>query len=167
MWGEIRRPVLNAAVAMLLAGIALLPLDGGAPLTARAATTFDNNAAEQQLFSLINQDRTQNGLAPLVANPTIFNIARGAPHQVSGNGQTFNGRAEDMIERQYFAHQIPPCNQYVWPVLTSYGIQSSSVGENIAWNTYSPQATSVDQANTSFMNSAPHRANILGNYNQV
>jgi uncharacterized protein YkwD len=167
MWGEIRRPVLNAAVAMLLAGVALLPLDGGAPLTARAATTFDNNAAEQQLFSLINQDRTQNGLAPLVANPTIFNIARGAPHQVCGNGQTFNGRAEDMIERQYFAHQIPPCNQYVWPVLTSYGIQWSSVGENIAWNTYSPQATSVDQANTSFMNSAPHRANILGNYNQV
>jgi len=167
MWGEIRRPVLNASIAVLLAALASLQLPGSTPLTARAATSFDNNAAEQQLFNLINQDRAQNGLGPLVANPTMFSIARGAPHQVCGNGQTYNGRAEDMIERQYFSHQIPPCNQYVWPVLTSYGIQWTSVGENIAWNTYSPQATSVDQANTAFMNSAGHRANILGNYNQV
>ncbi|HKV30958.1 MAG TPA: fibronectin type III domain-containing protein [Candidatus Dormibacteraeota bacterium] len=167
MWGGIRRPVVNASIALLLAALAGLQLPGNAPVTARAATTFDNAAAEQQLFDLINQDRAQNGLGALVANPTLFNIARGAPHQVCANGQTYNGRAQDMIERQYFSHQIPPCGSYVWPVLTTYGVQWTQVGENIAWNNYSPQSTSVINANTAFMNSAGHRANILGAYNQV
>src|SRR6266566_554814 len=167
MWGGIPRSIVSASLVLLLATLGAQQLPGTAPITARAAATFDNNAAEQQLFDLINQDRGQNGLGPLVANPTLFNIARSAPHQVCGNGQTYNGRAQDMIERQYFSHQIPPCGQYVWPVLTSYGVQWTSVGENIAWNTYSPQSTSVTSANTAFMNSAGHRANILGAYNQV
>src|SRR5260370_9483626 len=72
-----------------------------------------------------------------------------------------------MFTRQFFSHQFRPCGQYVWPVLPSYGVQWTSVGENIAWNTYSPQSTSVIDANTAFMNSAGHRANILGAYNQV
>ena len=72
-----------------------------------------------------------------------------------------------MIQRGYFSHQIPSCNLYVWPILDSYAVQYSSAGENIAWNTDSPQATSTDAVNTSLMNSAPHRANILGSYNQV
>jgi uncharacterized protein YkwD len=167
MWGGIRRSVVNASIALLLAAVAGFQLPGNAPVTARAATSFDNAAAEQQLFDLINQDRAQNGLGALVANPTLFNIARGAPHQVCANGQTYNGRAQDMIERQYFSHQIPPCGSYVWPVITSYGVQWTQVGENIAWNNYSPPSTSVIDANTAFMNSAGHRANILGAYNQV
>src|SRR5436309_1067814 len=165
MWGDLRRRAVQSSIAVLLASLLGLQLPAG-PVTAHA-TAFDPNAAEQQLFGLINQDRAQNGLGPLVANPTMFNIARGAPHQVCGNGQTYNGRAQDMIERQYFSHQIPPCNQYVWPILQSYGVQDSSAGENIAWNTYAPQETSVASANTAFMNSPGHRANILGNYNQV
>jgi uncharacterized protein YkwD len=167
MWGSIRRTAVNATLALLLAGLAGFQLVGTAPLTASAATTFDNNAAEQQLFDLINLDRAQNGLGALVANPTMFNIARSAPHQVCNNGQTYNGRAQDMVERQYFSHQIPPCNLYVWPILNSYGVQWTSVGENIAWNNYTPQSTSVTEANTWLMNSPGHRANILGAYNQV
>src|SRR5207237_10441377 len=92
---------------------------------------------------------------------------RASPHQVRGNGQKFNGLAQAMIERGYFSHQNPPCNSYVWPNLQSYCIQYSRAGENIAWNTTSPQSASTDQANSQFMNSAPHRANILGDYNQV
>ena len=165
MWGDIRRRAVQSSIAVLLASLLGLQLPAG-PITAHA-TAFDPNAAEQQLFGLINQDRAQNGLGPLAANPTMFNIARSAPHQVCGNGQTYNGRAEDMIERQYFSHQIPPCNQYVWPILQSYGVQWSSAGENIAWNTYAPQDASVTSVNTALMNSPGHRANILGNYNQV
>jgi len=103
MWGEIRRRAVQTTFAVLLGSLLGLQLPAG-PVTAHA-TAFDPNAAEQQLFGLINQDRAQNGLGPLVANPTMFNIARGAPHQVCGNGQTYNGRAQDMIERQYFSHQ--------------------------------------------------------------
>ena len=165
MWGDLRRRAVQATASAAIAALLALQLPSGGGLTVHAA--FDPNAAEQQLFGLINQDRAQNGLPALTANPTMFNIARSAPHQVCGNGQTFNGRAQDMIERQYFSHQIPPCNQYVWPILQSYGVQYSAAGENIAWNTYSPQSTSVTSVNTALMNSAPHRANILGNYNQV
>src|SRR5437588_2298351 len=162
LWRRVPRLAVTALGGLLLAGQLVV----ASPTPAHAAG-FDPTAAEQQLFNLINQDRTQNGFAPLTANPTLFSIARGAPHQVCGNGQTFNGRAQDMIERGYFSHQIPPCNSYVWPILQSYGIQYSRAGENIAWNTTSPQSASTDQANSQFMNSAPHRANILGDYNQV
>lgn len=165
MWGDIRRHAARASVALLLAALIGQQLPASGTLTANAA--FDPAGAEQQLFALINQDRAQNGLGPLTANPTLFNIARSAPHQVCGNGQTYNGRAQDMIERQYFSHQIPSCNLYVWPILGTYGVQYSSAGENIAWNTNSPQSTSVDRVNTALMNSPGHRANILGNYNQV
>ncbi|HEY8677367.1 MAG TPA: fibronectin type III domain-containing protein [Candidatus Dormibacteraeota bacterium] len=166
MWGDIRQRASSIAIGLLAAGLVALQLPGQGTITAHAAT-FDPNAAEQQLFTLINQDRAQNGLAPLVQNPTLFNIARGAPHQVCGGGTTFHGRAQDMIERSYFSHQIPACNLYVWPILDSYGVSYSSAGENIAWNTDSPQTTSTDNVNTSFMNSPGHRANILGSYNQA
>jgi uncharacterized protein YkwD len=160
-----RHRVLKFAASTVVAGLFSAQLLVLNAVPAQAA--FDPTAAEQQLFNLINQDRAANGLSPLTANPTLFNIARGAPHQVCGGGLTLHGRAQDMIERGYFSHQIPSCNSYVWPVVQAYGIQYTRAGENIAWNTYSPQSTSVDAANTAFMNSAPHRANILGDYNQV
>lgn len=165
MWGDLRRRAISIATGLVATGVVAALLGPGA-MPAQAAG-FDPNAAEQQLFTLINQDRAQNGLGPLVQNPTLFNIARGAPHQVCGGGLTFHGRAQDMIERGYFSHQIPSCNLYVWPILDSYGVQYSSAGENIGWNTDSPQATSTANMNTAFMNSAGHRANILGSYNQV
>lgn len=113
------------------------------------------------LFQLTNQDRTSNGLGALAYNSSLSSIATGAR---SGNCGGVNGRSEDMIERNYFAHQIPPCGQYVWSVfnLGSY----TSAGENIGWNNY-PAAESVTQINTAFMNSPEHRANILGAYNQL
>ncbi len=156
----------RVAIAFIAVSAIVLQLAVVGARPAQAAT-FDPTSAEQQMYSLINQDRAQNGLGPLTANPTLFNIARGAPHQVCGGGVTYHGRAQDMIERNYFSHQIPPCNSYVWPILQSYGISYMSAGENIVWNTYTPQATSVDQGNTWLMNSPAHRANILGDYNQV
>src|SRR5919204_5920545 len=129
MPGELRGSI--GRLGTWLAAVAITaPLLVHNPVRAEAA--FDPTAAEQQMLSLVNQDRAQNGLGPLTANPTLFSIARDAPHQVCGGGLTLHGRAKDMIERNYFSHQIPPCNSYVWPVLTAYGIQYISVGENIA-----------------------------------
>jgi uncharacterized protein YkwD len=134
--------------------------------TPASAAGFDANGAEQQMFNLINQDRAANGKPALVFNAALGNIARGGNISVCP-GETVHGRSQDMIERNYFSHSIPSCGQAVWPAITAAGVQYSSAGENIAWNNYSPQATSVDQANTQFMNSAGHRANILGDFNQV
>ncbi|MFN2463633.1 MAG: CAP domain-containing protein [Candidatus Dormibacteria bacterium] len=113
------------------------------------------------LFQLTNQDRTSNGLGALAYNASLSSIATSAR---SGGCGGVNGRSEDLIERNYFSHQIPPCGLYVWQVfnLGSY----TAAGENIGWNNY-PAAQSVSQINTAFMNSPEHRANILGGYNEL
>ena len=152
--------VVVIAVAVGLAMAAWI----GTPTPAKAAG-FDASAAEQQLFNLTNQDRAANGLPPLVFSTNLGNIARAGNAAVCGT--IVHGRSQDMIERGYFSHQIPSCNQDVGTAMANAGVQLSSWGENIAWNNYSPQSTAVNQANSAFMGSAGHRANILGNYNQV
>ena len=149
---------------LLLAPLMAVSAWLGTSTPARAAS-FDPAAAEQQMLNLINQDRAQNGLPALTSNSTLGNIARGG--NISICGQTVHGRSMDMVERGYFSHQVPPCAGYVFPAIQAAGINYSSAGENIAWNNYSPQSTSTDQANTALMNSPGHRANILGGYNQV
>ncbi|MEA2683979.1 MAG: hypothetical protein QOK05_2307 [Chloroflexota bacterium] len=165
LYSRLGRRLANVVLAVGLAAAGSIPASLMAAVPARAAG-FDAPAAEAQLISAINSDRAANGQGPLLVNPVLSNIARSAPHNVCGSG-TLHGRSQDMIERNYFSHLIPPCSQYVWPILSSYGVQYSGAGENIGWNTYSPQSVAVSQVNTQFMNSSGHRANILGNFNQV
>ena len=160
------RRLRSLFMAAGLAAAGAIPAGLVTPLpAAAAAASFDAAGAEAQLVAAINTDRAQNGLGPLAVNSTMSAIARSAPINVCGSA--VSGRSQDMIERSYFSHQVPPCGQYVWPALSANGVQFSAAGENIGWNNYSPQSTSVDQVNTQFMNSAGHRANILGAFNQV
>ncbi|MEA2647033.1 MAG: hypothetical protein QOE92_2116, partial [Chloroflexota bacterium] len=158
------RTPARALVGALLAFAVAMPISVAQAVPASAAG-FDPSAAEQQMANLINQDRAQNGLGPLTFSARLSQVARGS--DISMCGTTVHGRSQDMAERNYFNHQVPPCNQYVWSALSAAGISFNGAGENIGWNNYSPQTTSVDRANTSFMNSSGHRANILGNFNQV
>jgi uncharacterized protein YkwD len=144
----------------LVAVIAVIVPVGASWRTIQQASAGDPGTA-QTLFALTNQDRTSNGLGALAWNPTLGSIATS---QRSGNCGGVNGRSQDMIERNYFAHQIPPCGAYVWNVF-SLGAYSAA-GENIGWNNY-PPGQSVGQINTAFMNSPDHRANILGKFNQM
>ena len=120
-----------------------------------------------ELFSLTNQDRASNGLAALAENSTLAAIGQARPYYGCSVSPIY-GRAADMLNRDYFSHQIPGCSAdggYVWPIMSADGVNWRSAGENIGWNSgYSDPATEV---NTAFMNSAPHRANILGDYNQL
>ena len=152
---------LLLGAALVAAGSLPAALAGAQPVSAAG---FDNAAAESQLISLVNSDRAANGKAPLLVNPTLSNIARSAPHSTCG--LSLHGRSQDMIDRGYFSHQVPPCSSYVWPILSSYGVQYSTAGENIGWNNYDP-ASSVGQVNGAFMASPGHKANILGDFNQV
>jgi uncharacterized protein YkwD len=146
--------IIAAVVGVSAATVAATP--------ARAAG-FDTGAAEARLYATINRDRADNGLGPLVSSPALSNIARGG--SFSACGIVVHGRSQDMIERDYFSHPIPPCGTLVFPALAP--LHLSAAGENIGWNNVSPEAASVDQLNAAFMRSAEHRANILGNYNQV
>lgn len=112
-------------------------------------TTSSSNlaAAEQQAFSLLNADRAKNGLAPLKFNSQLTSLAE--------------SYAKDMINRNYFSHTNPE-GQSPFDRMKNAGISYGYAGENIAIN------TSVAGAETAFMNSSGHRANILSsNYTDV
>lgn len=132
-----------------------------------AQPTGSSTPYDGELFSLTNQDRTSNGLAALADNGTLNAIAESSPYYGCDPSPIY-GRAADMITRQYFSHQIPGCSAdggYVWPIMSADGIDYSAAGENVGWNSgYADPAAGV---NEQFMDSPPHRANILGAYDEL
>ncbi|MDF2636890.1 MAG: uncharacterized protein K0R78_3764 [Pelosinus sp.] len=109
--------------------------------TGSSGTTTTTSATdEQQALALLNQDRTKNGLSTLKSNSQLTTLAR--------------NYAKDMIDRNYFSHYNPE-GKSPFDRMTAAGISYKTAGENLAIN------TSVATAETAFMNSSGHRANIL------
>ena len=98
------------------------------------------SADEQEVFNLINKQRTSNGLSALKIDKEVQNVAR--------------IKAKDMVQNNYFSHNSPT---YGTPfnMLNSFKVSYKSAGENIAGN------SSNQAAVTAWMNSSGHRANIL------
>ncbi len=144
-----------------LTSLALHAVPAGAS-PAGGPTPYDG-----ELFSLTNQDRASNGLGALTDNSALDGVGQSAPYYGCSPSPIY-GRAADMLTRDYFSHQIPGCTAdggYVWPMMSAAGVAWRAAGENIGWNSgYSDPAP---QVNSQFMNSPDHRANILGNYNQL
>jgi len=134
------------ARAIALAGTALLAAAALA-WTPQPATAWDQSAAEATLWQLLNGDRTNNGLAPLVKHSTLVNLAR--------------WRSKDMVDRDYFNHTILGTSYQVYHWYDSNGLSWSSGGENIGYNNGFSDADSPVKINEGFMNSSGHRANIL------
>lgn len=112
----------------------------------------------------MQQDRAQQGMNGLAVNGTLAAYARGASFQPCP-GVVAHGRAEDMVERNYFSHAIPPCGAAVWSPLQN-ALPMQATGENIAWS-QGAGVNSPGVVNSQFMASPGHRANILGDYNAV
>lgn len=155
-----RRAVLASAGAAVSALGIIWVLH--APVLARA-----DAGADQTLFSYTNQDRASNGVGALTYNSTLTAIGENAGYNCGGIH--VNGRSEDMIQRNYFSHIIAGCGTYVWPMMSAYGINYQSAGENIGWvNNDSNAIGAAGIVNTAFMNSPDHRANILnGSYTDM
>lgn len=128
-----------------------------------------DSSADADLFSLTNQDRASNGVPALASDGTLGAIGEAAPYSGCSGAGTVHGRAQDMINRDYFSHQIPPCGQYVWPMMSAYGVAYRSAGENIGWvNGEGSGDAAAHWINQAFMNSSDHRANILNpNYTDL
>ncbi len=102
---------------------------------------------QQQALSLLNQDRAANGLPALKTNAQLAQLA--------------TNYAADMINRGYFAHNNPE-GLTPFDRMKQAGISYKYAGENLAIN------TSIPSAESAFMNSSGHRANILSpNYTDV
>jgi uncharacterized protein YkwD len=96
----------------------------------------------------INRDRTDHGLAALKVDATL-NLAALA-------------KAQDMIDKNYFAHTSPQ-GTTPWHWFKAMGYNYSYAGENLAQG-YSE----VTELENSLMASPTHRANILSPfYSQV
>ncbi len=160
------RGLARGAGALLVAGA----LGTAAALWAPPALAQPVGSAtgyDSELFALTNQDRTSNGEGALANSGTLDAIGEAAPYYGCSPSPIY-GRAADMLTRDYFSHQIPGCTAdggYVWAMMSADGVDWSSAGENIAWN--SGDGDPAASANAQFMGSPGHRANILGSYDEL
>jgi uncharacterized protein YkwD len=152
------RPIATGAVFLTACGLAAMHLAG------TTGVVSANSGQDSELFSLTNQDRTSNGVHSLAFSATLEDIGEGAPYDC--DGVHVLGRSDDMIQRNYFAHPILGCGQYVFSMMQAYGIHYSSAGENIGWE--SGSGDPAGYINSAFMASPEHKANILdSNYTEM
>ena len=97
-------------------------------------------ADELEVFNLINEQRTKNGLSALKIDSEVQNVAR--------------IKAKDMVNNNYFSHTSPTYGS-PFDMLNSFKVSYKTAGENIAGN------SSNSAAVTAWMNSSGHKANIL------
>lgn len=115
--------------------------------TTTNTSTKGSSSEVQQALSLLNSDRAKSGLPALTLNSSLSNLG--------------DAYAQDMINRNFFSHYNPE-GQSPFDRMKAAGIGYTYAGENLAIN------TDVAAAETAFMNSSGHRANILNqNYTQV
>ena len=98
------------------------------------------NSDEKEVFNLINQQRTNNGLSALKVDSEVQRVAR--------------IKAEDMVTNNYFSHTSPTYG-LPFDMLKSFKISYKTAGENIAANSSNSGAVNA------WMNSSGHKANIL------
>ena len=132
-------------VALLFAVTSIATLAAPAPAAAWDAGTF-SSTSEHELITLTNRARANKGLRSLKVDTALTKIAR--------------WRSKDMINRDYFSHQIPGYGS-VFDKLSNTGYCFKLAGENIGWNTY-PDDLATGAIQKMFMDSSGHRANILG-----
>lgn len=116
---------------------------GSSSSSGSTTTTTDGlTADEQEVFNLINAQRTAAGLSALQIDEELQNVAR--------------VKAKDMVDNNYFSHNSPT---YGTPfnMIKNFGITYKAAGENIAGNSSNQGAVNA------WMNSSGHKANILSN----
>lgn len=95
----------------------------------------------QNMISLINQSRTQQGLLPLKENTSLNQYAL--------------LKGQDMVKRDYFAHDTPE-GKRPWEWINKSNYDYVYAGENLAID-----FTSAETVHEAFLNSESHRRNIL------
>jgi uncharacterized protein YkwD len=99
--------------------------------------------AEQEMFKLVNTERTKQGLPPVAFDIKLRDVAR--------------AHSDDMFTRGYFSHKTPE-GLSPFDRMDDAGVTYQYAGENLAL------APSTALAMQGLMNSPGHRANILGTH---
>ncbi|MGE7184368.1 CAP domain-containing protein [Peribacillus sp. NPDC006672] len=118
------------------------------PSTIYTTNQEKGQSVEQQVLSLVNEERSKSGLPSLEMDTAVSNIA--------------NMKSEDMRDKNYFNHTSPSYGS-PFDMMKSFGISYKYAGENIAAG-----QPSADAVMKSWMNSPGHKANILNkNYTHI
>ncbi|MBI3981141.1 CvpA family protein [Candidatus Microgenomates bacterium] len=99
-----------------------------------------DNVSEEQMWSLINQERKKINLPPLSSDANLQTLAR--------------EHAQDMLTKGYFSHNTPE-GLTPFDRMKNKNINYQAAGENLAF------APNVEIAHVGLMNSPGHRKNIL------
>jgi len=113
---------------------------GGTTNNQTGTNTATLTADEQEVFNLINQQRTKQGLKALQVDYETQRVAR--------------IKAQDMVDNNYFSHTSPTYGS-PFDMLKSFKVSYKTAGENIAGNSSNSAAVNA------WMNSSGHKANIL------
>jgi uncharacterized protein YkwD len=143
------RIMRTACISLALAAVVLAGNAG--TLLAWDASAFSPDD-EQLLMSLTNQDRVSAGLNALVNDSYLDSKAE--------------WRAQDMGDRNYFSHQIPPDNSMVFSSMQNDGYCFQVAGENIGLSSYG-DGDATSHIEIGFMNSPSHRDNIMGRWTRI
>ncbi|WP_082153604.1 SafA/ExsA family spore coat assembly protein [Bacillus sp. LL01] len=101
----------------------------------------EGQTQEEQVATLVNQERAKHGLKPLKLNWELSRVAR--------------YKSQDMIDKRYFSHTSPTYGS-PFDMIRNFGISYRTAGENIAAGQKTPQ-----EVMNAWMNSEGHRKNIL------
>lgn len=96
---------------------------------------------EQQVVTLVNEERAKEGLKPLELDTELSDVAR--------------EKSKDMMDKGYFDHTSPTYGS-PFDMMKQFGIEYSSAGENIAKGQKTPE-----EVMEGWMNSDGHRKNIM------
>ena len=128
-------------ISLKVASIAIVAF-GPTSLSLAAPITSDN------IVNLANEARVENGLGELKTSGLLAKAAQ--------------NKANDMLARQYFAHNTPDGNT-PWTFIKAVGYSYTTAGENLAID-----FTQAENIQSAWMNSPGHRANIMnGNFTEI
>lgn len=108
-------------------------------LVAEGVSLADPVSDEGRFVQLINQDRANSGLGPLSVDGPLVDAARNQSSRMASSGTIFHN--------SNLPGEVPGGWQ--------------SLGENVG------TGATVDDLHAAFMNSASHRANVLGAYDRI
>jgi len=147
-----KRPPTNTPAPVIATSRVIVPAPATASPrqlqpTAIAVPPSTNVAgAESNVITLINANRSSQGMPPLARSEAVMQIAR--------------ARSADMVARGYFSHNDPITGASLGKArVLAAGFDNA--GENIFWSGQWQLAEFPNGAVSWFMNSAAHRANIL------
>lgn len=135
------RPVFDDAIGETLTTLTVQPQTKGTiKLPFIVANAKPQPALEEQMLAMVNRERVQAGLQPLLMHAPLTAVAR--------------QHSADMLDRGYFSHYSPE-GKTAFDRLRAERIAFLIAGENLAL------APSVTIAHAGLMHSPGHRANIL------